>query len=192
MKKILFLILVISTITGCTQTQIVNDTNTAQDIQKSQSTVNTDWLIDELTQKFAEHNRTLQETNSIEIGYGETNVLGFTDSGVNVIVYDNNHEVLGNAKEFNESISRYSSDAYYGEVILQEKQVHPDVLLQYTKSSVMANHGRMKKEYFFTFPNNKILKVRVSFPADPEIDDSTQKELINNKINEIHDIILSD
>lgn len=193
MKKILFFLLVMSIMTGCTQpqTETTSDTNTNQNIQEAETAINTDWLISKLTDNFAEHNFTLQETNSQEIGYTETKVLGFTDSGVSVIVFDKQHEVYGNAKEFEEAITRYSTDEYYGEIILQEKQLNPNVLLQYTKSEVMANHGAMKKEYFFTLPNNEMLKVKVTFPADPEIDDNSQRELIHNKVNEIDEILLS-
>lgn len=193
MKKILFFLLVMSIMTGCTQpqTETTSDTNTNQNIQEAETAINTDWLIDKLTENFEEHNFTLQETNSQEIGYPETKVLGFTDSGVSVIVFDKNHEAYGNVKEFEETISRYSTDEYYGEIMLQEKQLNPDVLVQYTKSEVMANHGAMKKEYFFTLSNNEVLKVKVTFPADPEIDDSSQRELIHNKVNEIDEILLS-
>ncbi len=180
--------------TGCTQPQseIVSETSTTPSTQVAETTINTDWLIGKLTENFAEHNFTLQETNSQEIGYPETKVLGFNDSGVSVIAFDRNHVVYGNEKEFEEAISRYSTDDYYGEVMLQERQLNSDVLLQHTKSEVMANHGAMKKEYFFTLPNEEILKVKVTFPADPEIDDSSQKELIHNKANEIDKILLSD
>ena len=193
MKKILFFLLIMTIMTGCTQpqTETTNETNTNQNTQVAETVINTDWLIDKLTENFEEHNFTLQETNSQEIGYPETKVLGFTDSGVSVIVFDKNHEVYGNAKEFEEAITRYSTDEYYGEIMLQEKQLNPDVLLQYTKSEVMANHGAMKKEYFFTLSNNEVLKVKVTFPADPEIDDSSQRELIHNKVNEIDEILLS-
>ena len=193
MKKILFFLLIMTIMTGCTQpqTETTNETNTNQNTQVAETVINTDWLIDKLTENFEEHNFTLQETNSQEIGYPETKVLGFTDSGVSVIVFDKNHEVYGNAKEFEEAITRYSTDEYYGEIMLQEKQLNPDVLLQYTKSEVMANHGTMKKEYFFTLSNNEVLKVKVTFPADPEIDDSSQRELIHNKVNEIDEILLS-
>ena len=118
MKKILFLCLTVLIITGCTQDQAAN---------KPEVGVNAKWLINELTKKFAENNFTVNEINSQEIGRPATKVLGFYDSGVSVLFYE---------KEFDEAISRYSTDAYYGEIMLQEKQVHPDVLLKYTKSKL--------------------------------------------------------
>ena len=194
MKKILFLLLVMTIMTGCSQLPIetVSDTNTSQDTQEAETVINTDWLIRKLTENFAEHNFTLQEMNSQEIGYSETKVLGFIDSGVSVIVFDKNHEVYGNAKNFEEAITRYSTDEYYGQIMLQEKQLNSDELLQYTKSEVMANHGAMKKEYFFTLPNNEILQIKVTFSADPEIDDNAQKEFIYNKVTEIDEILRGD
>jgi hypothetical protein len=194
MKKILLLLPIMIIMTGCafSQTQTANDTNINQNIQEIETVVNTSWLINELTRNFAEHDFILQEIDFQEIDKPETKILGFSDSNVSVILYDKNHEIYGNQKEFDNAISRYGTDEYYGEILLQEKQIHSDVLLKYTKTAVMANHGAMQKEYFFTLPNNEMLKVKIRFPSDPEIDDSTQKELIWNRVNEIHKILLTD
>jgi hypothetical protein len=155
------------------------------------SAVDTDWVIGKLTRELRNHGFFIQEIDSQEIGYPPTKAAGFVDSDVSILIYDNNHEVYGNTKEFNEAISRYSTDLYYGEIILSEKTVYPNFLLQYTNKNVMVNSGAMKREYFFTLPGKKMVKVKVSFPVDPEMD-AKSKERIDTKVAKINEILLSE
>ncbi len=194
MKKALFLLLALSITAGCAQIEPNNEAKPGEIANEAEAAVTMDWLVAELTQNFAERGFTLAEMDSVEIGQAEDNakVLGFSDSGVSVKVYDRNHEAYGTQEEFEDAISRYSTGETYGEDMLQEKEVHPSVSLQYTKSAVMANHGAMKREYFFTLANGEMLKVKVAFPADTEMEDEAQKELIRNKVEEVSKILVGD
>lgn len=150
----------------------------------------TQWLIEKLTENFKKHNYSISEHNFLELKYGEVKALGFEDSKITIIIFDKNHEILGNDEEFKDEINGLESKEFYGEVMLETKQINPDILLKYTKTPIMANHGAMQNVYFYNLPDGNILKVKVRFPADPEIYEESEKKIIKDMTNEIHNILL--
>lgn len=213
MEKILLLSCLILLSAGCAQSPPAALINQDVVIPKSNETeitepsveekvdinnkeeINVNWLTNKLIKNFADKDYEIGLGDSLRLGpdYNRTTAVSFKkDYNVGLIMFDNNHEMYGNDFEFKDAIARYSTDKYYGEVILEEKYVHPEILLQYTKTGVMANHSSMKNVYFFTLPNKDMLKVEVTYNAEPDTLDEKQQAVIDNRLKEIHEILMQE
>jgi len=203
MKKTMTLILLTLTLTGCT----TQTTPTIEEISEkpnnnleninaqdtTQAEVNSLWLIDKLKDNFGKHGLALSKIKTIEVYYGEIEIVGFknNDLGIELSIYDNHHEVLGTDKEFAETIQDYSNETKYATVILENKKINDDINLQYTKNSVMNVGESFKKEYFFNLQNGDIVKAKIVFPIYLE-DESYKNDLVKAKVDEISEILLSE
>lgn len=151
----------------------------------------TNSIVRQLSEKFAENGLLVENRMMPIIGGGDTEVMGFSDSLVEVSMFDNNHPVLGNNTELEDSISIYSSDEFYGEIVLEEKAFDSEVLLQYTSFPVMASHGSMKNEYFYNLNDDYIVKVVVTFPHESEVSSLEDLDVIEDKVDNINNILLN-